>query len=656
MPAKKHVFVIMPFGRKKLADGTQVDFDAIFDGLLEPAITGAGLTAFRADAELGAGSIHSDMFQELLLADMVVADLTQDNPNVWYEVGVRDALRRGGSIMTYSSREKAPFDIVGQRTHRYSLVDGRLDPAKLDKECAALAAMIRETMRVGPARVVSSVYQYLPSLREPDWKSLRLRDTSKYWSTLERWQDVIDVARRKDRPGDILVLADEAPNSVLEIEALRKAAKALLKLQRPFYALKVVEQGLDIDPDDLALRQLEGLALGRTGDFLQAQQKLGRLWETCKDGETGGLYARTFKDEWVRSWKEHPLYGEAPETAAQDTSEMLKIAAQTYYEAFRAAPADTFPGINALTLGRLWEHLNQTPSGMPLDLVASAIDWGLSVQAKPDYWSKITKAELFLVEGRGDAAREYRTAFGQKPDPFDVESSWQQLMLLKQAGFRPEAVSGALAVLEKNLGKKDEPTQVVVFSGHMIDNPDVRGPGKKRPARFPAEKIDAVYEALRARLAKIGASAGDLGVCGGASGGDLLFAKACLELKMRVEVRLAKEEPEFLGESVTFADPDHMWENLFMEVRDNPLSKTFLMPKELGETPDGVSVHDRCNRWIMYSALARGLKKVSFVTLWNGEAGDGPGGTSHMVELVQRLTGRKPEIIDPVKLKPVRVP
>jgi len=101
---------------------------------------------------------------------------------------------------------------------------------------------------------------------------------------------------------------------------------------------------------------------------------------------------------------------------------------------------------------------------------------------------------------------------------------------------------------------------------------------------------------------------------------------------------------------VTFADPDHRWENSFMRVKENPATTLFVMPDELGPAPEEVSVHDRCNRWILYSALSQGLSKASFVTLWNGEAGDGPGGTKHMVELVRKLTGRQPEIIDPAAL------
>jgi hypothetical protein len=48
-----------------------------------------------AHSDSRAGDIRTDMFQELLLADLVVVDLSIDNPNVWYELGVRHALRPG---------------------------------------------------------------------------------------------------------------------------------------------------------------------------------------------------------------------------------------------------------------------------------------------------------------------------------------------------------------------------------------------------------------------------------------------------------------------------------------------------------------------------------------------------------------------------------
>jgi hypothetical protein len=119
---------------------------------------------------------------------------------------------------------------------------------------------------------------------------------------------------------------------------------------------------------------------------------------------------------------------------------------------------------------------------------------------------------------------------------------------------------------------------------------------------------------------------------------------------MRVELRLARAENEFLADSVTFADPDHRWERSFAQVKENPMTTVLVMPEELGLAPKGVSVHDRCNRWILYTTLSQGLLKASFITLWDGEPGDGPGGTQNMVELVRKLIGRQPIIIDPATL------
>src|ERR1700746_2586920 len=80
MSSTRRAFVIMPFGKKTAADGTVIDFDAVYRELLAPAITAAGLLPHRADADRRGGSIHADMFQDLLLAEFVVARPTTHNP------------------------------------------------------------------------------------------------------------------------------------------------------------------------------------------------------------------------------------------------------------------------------------------------------------------------------------------------------------------------------------------------------------------------------------------------------------------------------------------------------------------------------------------------------------------------------------------------
>jgi len=72
--------VAMQFGTKPEPDNMQVDFNRVYQELIVPALEAAGLEVFRADQERRAGDIRTDMFHELLVADLVVADLMIDNP------------------------------------------------------------------------------------------------------------------------------------------------------------------------------------------------------------------------------------------------------------------------------------------------------------------------------------------------------------------------------------------------------------------------------------------------------------------------------------------------------------------------------------------------------------------------------------------------
>ena len=495
MSSTRRAFVIMPFGKKKAADGTNIDFDTVYKEFLAPAITAAGLAPHRADADRRGGSIHLDMFQDLLLAEFVVADLTLDNPNVWYEIGVRHALR-----------DRLPFDIAGQRMQRYTLKEGKLDPDLVEAERAALTEAIDAMLGAWRGRRASPVYQQLPSLREPDWKTLKVGDVNEFWQGLEAWQSRVKVALQKQRPGDILVLAEETPNSVLEFEALRTAARTLLRLNRPRYALSVIERARQLDPEDVEARQVEGIALGRAGRYAEAREALRRLADERKDGETLGLLARTWKDECKQIWITHPQRILDALVSARDIAGILQSAASAYAAAFRAAPGDHYPGINALTMGRLWEHITGRTSKLPLSLIAAGVGWtaDTAIARNKDYWALATRAELALLEDRkDDALDDYSEAAAiavDNRDRFALDSSSQQLDILGELKFRSEIVAEAARMidsaeqeLDRLLGEPaKEPAHVVVFSGHMIDDPEVRGEGKEKPPRFPSAKIDAV--------------------------------------------------------------------------------------------------------------------------------------------------------------------
>src|SRR5688500_13869029 len=192
-----HVFVAMPYHIKE-----GIDFDRVYNDFIKPVLRDEEFEVFRADEELRAGEIRTDMFQELLVADLVVADLTIDNPNVWYELGVRHALRsRGGVIVC--ARETKAFDLYTNRKLIYRLGEWAANPKALEEDVAGLAGMITATMDAWHGRKISPVYNLLPNLQEPDWKTLRIGDAREFWERHDSWERRIDLARKTGHIGDL---------------------------------------------------------------------------------------------------------------------------------------------------------------------------------------------------------------------------------------------------------------------------------------------------------------------------------------------------------------------------------------------------------------------------------------------------------------------
>ena len=92
----KTCFVIMPFGEKKDIDGQPINFDVIYKDFIKDAVEGLSLKCIRCDEIAEAGWIHSKMFEYIFSADVAVVDITSLNPNVFYELGIRHALKKHG--------------------------------------------------------------------------------------------------------------------------------------------------------------------------------------------------------------------------------------------------------------------------------------------------------------------------------------------------------------------------------------------------------------------------------------------------------------------------------------------------------------------------------------------------------------------------------
>jgi len=632
-----HVFVAMPYGRKQ-----DIDFDAVYSDYLKPALQGAGFEVFRADEERRAGDIRTDMFQELLLADLVVVDLTLDNPNVWYELGVRHALRARGVLLVQSERAYQPFDSYTDRKLSYHLRDGRPDPDHLADDRKALAGMAQATMAAWRGRPVSPVFQLLDGLAEPAWRNLLLTGNNEFRDAYEIWCRRITIARKGNRPGDVMLLAEETPTWALRLEARRMAGKALLQLRQYQLALEQIEAALELDPDDLGSLRDKGLLLGRLGRHDEAAEWIAALIRRHGDDpENWCLLGRLEKEDWVQHWRQDGSSTEAMREKAGRELPQLAQALEPYMNAFIRDPAHFYSGINACTLRHLQIHLGQAPlKPASLPNLEGGVIWAClaALERQPDdYWTRASWAELtLLLQPPNDVENAWREAVAvANKDWFALDSSRQQLLILRDLGFRADCVAAALAVLDAEIAGLEEPWQarrVFLFSGHMIDRPERAAP------RFPAGKEPVAAQAIAAKLDELGIGEQDLAICGGACGGDLLFAEAALQRRCRLRLHLQFNEADFLQDSVAFAG--EAWVDRYYAVKEHTLTRVHLQPDELGPPPKDCDPYVRNNLWQLYTALARGADRVRFVGLWDGEGGAGRGGTQHMVETVRRHAGR----------------
>jgi len=397
-----HVFVAMPFGVKPGEDGCLIDFDRIFTELIRPALESVGLEVMRADEEQSAGDIRADMFQELLMADLVVADLTLDNPNVWYELGVRHALRARGVILVQGPRTAQPFDIYTDRKLTYHVKDGALDPQMLANDIANLATMARNTLNAWRGRKTSPVYSLLPNLEEPDWCRLRVGNALAYWESYDEWATRIEVARNANHPEDILVLADEAPATPLRLEAHLKAGEALRRMEHFNFALEQYDLALAFAPDHHEAASQRGVCLqhiGRTDEARAIYKKLIDI--DADDVDAWELLARLDKEEWVNAWR---VPGHTPAQMRDDAAyedALLRDTIHSYSTAFRRSPGHYLPGINAVMMMHVYRDLTHDARyDSEAAIMAGGVAWAASCERDDAnrFWALANLGALAILD------------------------------------------------------------------------------------------------------------------------------------------------------------------------------------------------------------------------------------------------------------------
>jgi hypothetical protein len=166
VPEKKTCFVVMGFGKKTdHTTGRVLDLDKSYRNIIKPAAIAAGLECKRADEIMHSGIIDVPMYQQLLAADVVVADISTYNCNAFYELGVRHALRPYTTITIAEDQMVYPFDVNHIAVRKYRHLGEGIDYDEVQRMQAELTKAM-EIIAAKPADD-SPVYTFIRGLRPP---------------------------------------------------------------------------------------------------------------------------------------------------------------------------------------------------------------------------------------------------------------------------------------------------------------------------------------------------------------------------------------------------------------------------------------------------------------------------------------------------------
>ncbi len=440
------------------------------------------------------------------------------------------------------------------------------------------------------------------------------------------------MSRNSDSPGESSALASIGSASLGNLvsiwqsqatdervrtpEICRAVGERILAQGEPLLAYDVISDGLTNWPKDLRLRQLQGLALARSGASERANAILEQLRsEGHRAEETLGMLGRTYKDLAA---------------AARSTSErtqFLKRAAEIYGEAYQQS-GGYWTGINAATMRLLIGEEERACA-----LAAKVRQQCLREVADPSgdsYWEFAALGEAALIcrdwnEASGwyqKAATEGKTRLG------DLNSSRRNArLILRYWKKEPHWIDKILNV-----------PGVVVFVGHMIDRPN------RADVRFPPSQESFVAQRMREELEK---SKPGFGFASAACGSDILFLEAMLERGAEISVVLPYNKEQFIEDSVAIGSSAKKWKERF----DNVLAKAarVLIASSQRLEIGGVS-YEFCNELLLGLASIRCRQLDSTLVpmvVWNRKPGDGPGGAASAVKSWSSL-GLKPVIVDPM--------
>ncbi|MEO6915439.1 MAG: TRAFs-binding domain-containing protein, partial [Chitinophagaceae bacterium] len=182
--------VVMGFGIKTdFATGRKLDLNKSYRLLIKPVVEQRGLTCIRADEIRHSGTIDVPMYQELLQADVVIADISTANVNAFYELGIRHALKPRTTIVISEDKMAYPFDLNHIKITSYTHLGDAIDFDEVQRFRQVLGETLDAVLNSTEAD--SPVYTFLSDLVPPALKQKAEQAVKDLQSAIDKASTVV---------------------------------------------------------------------------------------------------------------------------------------------------------------------------------------------------------------------------------------------------------------------------------------------------------------------------------------------------------------------------------------------------------------------------------------------------------------------------------
>jgi len=198
---KKTCFVIIGYGIKTdYKTGRDIDLDKTYRTIIEPVFQELGFLCFRASDIKHSGNIDLHMYENILKADFVIADITTLNPNVLYELGVRHAVRKNTTLIIAENELEYPFDLGHIVIDSYEHLGKSID---YEEVLRFRALLLEKVVSLLDSPVVDSpLYTVIPNLINPQFTEEEVIEIEESIEDEKSLSDIINSAEEAKRAKD----------------------------------------------------------------------------------------------------------------------------------------------------------------------------------------------------------------------------------------------------------------------------------------------------------------------------------------------------------------------------------------------------------------------------------------------------------------------